>query len=424
MTPTAHDHERLLLSSLMRCGGGLRRKIIDSVRPEMFDKYRGLAQIMWGIAEDGRPDKETVAAEYDGDKLDEVANARAVPKNAGRHAEQVREAHGSRLIQEACLDAEREIEDESFLKVANDLEGRIVNVVSRTQNSGASHVSELTGPVLSEIEEMQGKAVTGIPSGIPRLDDMTKGWQDKDLIIPFGSTSMGKSAFTLRVALHAAKEGHTVAIHSLEMSEEVVIKRLYSMQARVNLRQTTIPNDEMSRLRRAKKTINQLPIHVEDHTPLTPTLYRSRLREIDHRHGLDLAVVDYLQQFQTERGRDKKHHEVADIAEDLKSIAKDMGIPVICPSQTNRGPDRKRRRPRLSDLRGAGEEPADLCIGLYRPSYYGEGRNAAGEATDGIGEVILAKQRNGETGKVECAFVEEFASWEPLDKAKQNGSPF
>jgi len=422
--PEAHDEEALCLSAMMRCGGGLRRQARSILKPEMFDRYEDLARVV--LSTDGRPDPDTVASLYDGDDLDEVLEVRPVPRNIMGFAESVRQAHGSCRVLDEVYTAASSVKDDDFREVAEGLQQRLSDVTAELDDGGGESLSALCRGVLQDLEDEQGKVVTGIPSGFPRIDDKTKGWQDGDLVIPFGSTSMGKTALSLCFARNAAQEGYRTVIHSLEMPARQLVRRLIQMEARVSLRQTTIPDPEMERVAKAASRLADLPLIVREASALDPLTHRSRLRHIDYEQGVDLAVVDYLQEMRSSSYADSRHDEVHAVASALKDTAIELDIPVICPSQTSRAPDSRSgsKRPKLSDLREAGEEPADTALGIYRAEYYGITHDEAGHSTEGKAEVIIAKQRNGEAGgKIDLAFVKEHAAFEPLDRrpAPQQG---
>jgi len=415
--PTAIEDEKCLLSSVMRGGGDVRKRAVEQLSPEMFFRYEDLAYVVLTVAATARPDPDTVRSKYDGDRLGEVLDVRPAPQNVDTFIQKIREAHGSRELLGVITDEIEPAKDEAFLQVADRLQERVTRVTSENGGLEDKHISDLTDTVMGKIEERQGEIVTGIPTGFPELDKLTKGWQDAELIIPFGSTSMGKTAFVLRSAIEAATEGFSTSVLSLEMGEIPVTERMVGMEARVSTRKTVLADDEMDRLYKAKERLDALPLRVCEQSSMTPLEHRTYLRQLEYRYGIDLAVVDYLQQMHPAESRDSKHHEVAAVAEALKDTAKSLKIPVIAPSQTNRSPDRNSgQRPGLHHLRGAGEEPADVAIGLYRPEYYGITVDEQGNDTDGRGEAIIAKQRNGPTGAVDLAFVKEHAAWESLSK--------
>jgi len=421
--PTAHDSEKALLSCVMRGGSGVRQEAVERVRPEMFDEHEEMARVVLNIATEGRPDPETVKAKAGlNGTVDEVAETRVAPTNIKQFIEDVGRTWLERQGLDRVYDAASRIGDDDILKILDDLQSDLIDLTTEAGASDAQHTSDLAQPFLERIEEQQGQLVTGIRSGFPELDRMTKGWDDGELIIPFGSTSMGKTAFSLACAENAAANGHHVLISSLEMGARPIFGRLASRRAKVDITQRTIPDGEMERLTKAVADLHDMPIWIDDTAPLDVLSHRAQCRRYKHQHGLDLAVVDYLQELGPPSAKDRKHDEVHAAAGGLKTTAKRLGIPVICPSQTTRAPDNRQghKRPTLSDLREAGEEPADVAIGLYRPDYYGMPQWPDGTDCEGEGEAIISKNRNGQAGdSVRLAFVEECAAWEPLEDRRE-----
>jgi len=434
--PTAHDAERCLLSSVMRGGGDIRQRAADKVRPAYFDKYGDLAALVLSIAPQGRPDPDTVRAEYGGNtsEIGEVLEARPAPQQIDRHIREVQEAYGKREVMQIAYEAADNARNgHSFTEVATELEEDVIGLTQRAGGSETTSSSDVIRDVLKDLKDEQGQRVTGIPTPFKGLNRLTKGWQDSELIIPFGSTSMGKTSFALTCALHAAEKGHPVAIHTLEMSEKSLYRRLLQMESGVDLRQTKIPDRQWSRVARAAGTVSDMPIHIVDTPGLDYLTHRSSLRRLQYEEGIEFAVVDYLQIMSPPESSDytKKHHQVHDAAQGLKDTAKILDIPVMTPSQTTKGVDnRNNKRPTLSDLREAGEEPADVAIGLYRPEYYGITQWPSGDSTEGQGLAIVAKQRNGPTGEQKLAYVGDRIRWQPLEDRRSapaeadDGAPF
>lgn len=415
--PTAHNSEKALLSCVMRGGSTVRKRAIQKVRPDMFDEYQDMARVVLNIATDGRPDAETVKAKAGlNGRVDEVAETRVAPTNIDEFIADVGRTYLERQGLDRLFDAANRIGDDDILQILDDVMSDVIKLTTEAGDSEATHVSDLAQPFLQKIEDEQGTLVTGIRSGFRGLDRITKGWDDGELIIPFASTSMGKTAFSLACAENAAANGHHVLISSLEMAARAIFGRLASRRAKVDITQRTIPEEQMGRLTRAVSELHEMPIWIDDTAPLDVLSHRAQCRRYKHQHGLDMAIVDYLQELSPPESKDRKHDEVHAAAGGLKTTAKRLEIPVICPSQTTRKPDSKQghKRPSLSDLREAGEEPADIAIGLYRPDYYGITKWDDGTDTKGQGEASVAKNRNGQTGSVRLAFVEKCAAWEPL----------
>jgi len=429
--PTAHEEEKLLLSCIMRAGGAVRKQAVDRMRPEMFDRYQALASVVLDLARETRPDPDTVRAAFSGpeEDLEQVLSVRPAPRQAPRLMKAVQEAFGKLSLIDIALDGVTQAKgDLDFTEIATSLEEDIIDLTRRQGGAEARSSSKVMAEVLRDLEDEQGQRVTGVPSPFPELNKMLRGFHGGELVIPFGSTSMGKTAFALSCALHAAHEGHAVAIHTLEMSEKSLYRRLLQMESGVNLRQTTIPDGQMKRVTDAAADLSELSLHIIDRPGLDHLEHRSSLRRLQYEHDIDMAVVDYLQIMSAPAGADysKKHHQVHESAQGLKDTAKILDIPVIVPSQTTKSVDnRNNKRPTLSDLREAGEEPADVAIGLYRPEYYSISVWPDGSPTEGEGLAIVAKQRNGPTGNARLAYVGDRVRWEPLaDREESRPAPF
>ncbi|MCD8568135.1 MAG: replicative DNA helicase [Geovibrio sp.] len=254
---------------------------------------------------------------------------------------------------------------------------------------------------------------TGIPTGFIDLDQMTNGFQRSDLIIIAGRPGMGKTAFTLNVALNSSKsvregkEKFNVAFFSLEMSSQQLVQRLLSGEAGVNsnkLRSGKFSYDEWTRLTAAAGELSDLGLFLDDTPAITAMELRAKCRRLKRENGLDLVIVDYLQLMGSNK-TESREQQIADISRSLKALAKEMDIPIIALSQLNRGVEsRIDKRPLISDLResGAIEQDADIIIFLYRDDFYNK------EKKTGITEIIIAKHRNGSTGTVNLEFVGEY----------------
>ncbi|WP_265820833.1 replicative DNA helicase [Geovibrio ferrireducens] len=254
---------------------------------------------------------------------------------------------------------------------------------------------------------------TGIPTGFIDLDQMTNGFQRSDLIIIAGRPGMGKTAFTLNVALNSSKsvregkEKFNVAFFSLEMSSQQLVQRLLSGEAGVNsnkLRSGKFSYDEWTRLTAAAGELSDLGLFLDDTPAITAMELRAKCRRLKRENGLDLVIVDYLQLMGSHK-TESREQQIADISRSLKALAKEMDIPIIALSQLNRGVEsRIDKRPLISDLResGAIEQDADIIIFLYRDDFYNK------EKKTGITEIIIAKHRNGSTGTVSLEFVGEY----------------
>lgn len=258
--------------------------------------------------------------------------------------------------------------------------------------------------------------VTGVPTGFVRLDELTAGLQETDLIIIAGRPAMGKTAFALNVAMHAAVSFDvTTAVFSLEMGADQLAQRLLCTQARINLaslRRGFIDDTDWDNLHAAADTLVRAPLYVDDTPALTTLELRARCRRLKAEKNLGLVVVDYLQLMRASRHIDSREQEISEISRTLKALAKEINVPVVALSQLNRKvEDRTDRRPKLADLResGAIEQDADLILFLYRDAVYNK---AADNPKANIAEVIVGKHRNGPTGEVELTFMKEYTAFE------------
>jgi replicative DNA helicase len=276
---------------------------------------------------------------------------------------------------------------------------------------------------------------SGVATGFTKLDHMTSGLQPSDMVIIAGRPSMGKTALALDIAVHTAtKSKQTVAIFTIEMSAEQLVQRMLCAQARANahrLRTGYFQDEEWDRLAKAANALWDAPIYIDDTTDLTSLAMRAKCRRLKAEHGLGLVVVDYLQLMRSQRSMDNRQQEISEIVRGLKSLARELKVPVIAVSQLSRAPEKREdKRPMLSDLRESGsiEAEADLVALLFRPEYYVQreiedteavrGKEGAGYDPDKrhieTTEIIIAKHRNGPTGTVKLGFVREFASFENL----------
>jgi len=265
---------------------------------------------------------------------------------------------------------------------------------------------------LSDIKS-HSKGITGVPSGYKKLDEMTSGFQNGDLIVIAGRPSMGKTAIALPIAAHASAMHATVGFFSLEMAAEQLSLRLLSAESGIghhHIRNATITSDEWIELTHVAARLAEMKLFIDDTAMLTLAELRKKARKLKMEHNLQLLVIDYLQLIHSDRHHENRHQEVSDISRSLKALAKELNIPIIALSQLSRAVDsRMDKRPMLSDLResGAIEQDADLIMFLYRDVVYNpDTENPA------LAELIIGKQRNGPTGTVYLNFMRELTKFE------------
>jgi replicative DNA helicase len=257
------------------------------------------------------------------------------------------------------------------------------------------------------------KRIKGISTGFRKLDEMTAGLHEGELIIVAARPSMGKTAFALNMAQHITldpQDPRTVAVFSLEMSKESLLTRMVCASARVDqqkFRAGYLNADERRRLQMAAMQMVEAPLFIDDTAGANLMDVHAKLRRLQAEHGLGMVIIDYLQ-LMSSRGRsENRNQEVSALSRGLKLMAKEMRVPFIVLSQLSRAPEsRSDHRPQLSDLResGALEQDADVVILIYRDDVYNKDPNSPDAGT---AELILAKQRNGPTGVVRLAFLRE-----------------
>lgn len=292
--------------------------------------------------------------------------------------------------------------------------------IARTgKTSNIRSTREVLTSAMSDIEKRLagGLAITGVPTGFKDFDSKSAGLQPGGLYILAARPSMGKTAFAINIAQNAAmQENIPVLVFSLEMSAEQIVQRMLAAESEVNLKKLfetqRQQNREWEQLKTAARKIESAPVFIDDSSPLTTMELRGRCRRFFAKHGGEkgLIVIDYLQLMSVGRRIENRTQEVSEISRTLKSIAREFKVPVLALSQLSRDVEKRdKKRPQLSDLResGAIEQDADMVIFLYREAYY----NQENDSQDATAEAIIAKNRNGPTGKVDLVFLSDYAKF-------------
>jgi replicative DNA helicase len=318
-----------------------------------------------------------------------------------------------RLISAAGKIAAIGYEDGSDIQESIDrAESELFSVSQRRSNDGFSPLRTLLHDAYDRLDYLHAHRgeIVGIPSGFADLDQLTTGFQPSDLVVVAARPSVGKTSLALNVTEYAAvREGKTVGVFSLEMSKEQLVLRLLSSVASIDsqrLRSGFLEELDFARIAPALQALSDAPVYIDDTPNISTMELRTRARRLQAEHGLDLLVVDYLQLMQaaTSSRDSNRVQEVSEISRGLKSLARELKVPVMALSQLSRQPEmRESREPRLSDLResGAIEQDADLVLFLWRE------RDKPGDEGEADGEVVnlrLAKHRNGPTGEVKLWF--------------------
>lgn len=357
--------------------------------------------------------------------LSELVDKVPTAANLAYHAKIVREkallrrliesAHA--IVQNVYSQGERQVEE-----LLDEAEQQVFQVAQSHDREGFVWIKEILWETFEYIEQRQatGGGITGVGTGFPDLDRMTSGFQKGDLVILAARPSMGKTAFVLNVAQHAAiKNKVPVAMFSLEMSKTQLVQRMLFSEARVDAQGLKVGKrlhqTDFQRLSKAASLLHQAPIWIDDSPGLNILEMRAKARRLKAESDIGLLIVDYMQLMSGQGKSDNRQQEVSDISRGLKSLARELEVPLVALSQLSRAPEQRTdHRPQLSDLRESGsiEQDADLVMFLYRPEYYARPEEVAELA--GQSELIIGKQRNGPTGTVNLSFNNTFTRFDSV----------
>lgn len=304
---------------------------------------------------------------------------------------------------------------EEVNSIIEQAEKKIFDITQGRHKGGFAPIKDVLLESFSKIEEMAAREgeLTGLTTGFIDIDSKLSGMQKSDLILLAARPSMGKTALGINIATNAAiKANASVAIFSLEMSKEQLAQRMISSISHVNLQNIIsgrLEEEEWLKIINGIAPLSQANIFIDDTAGISLMEIKAKCRKLKIEKGLDLIVIDYLQLMQSEMRHENRQQEISAISRGLKALAKEMDCPVLALSQLSRAPElRSDHRPILSDLResGAIEQDADVVLFLYRDEYYNEDTDKKN-----IGEVIIAKHRNGPTGTVELVWKQEFTKF-------------
>src|SRR3989339_993631 len=308
-------------------------------------------------------------------------------------------------------------------------ERKIFEITESHLKKSFSGMDRAVRDALEYIEAIHSKSNIkfSVPTGFYELDEMLGGFQKSDFIIIAARPSMGKTALALTLARNAAIEHKIpVGIFSLEMSTMQLVIRLLCAEGRLNahlVRTGKLPLEEGNKLSKNAHKLIESPIYIDDSPAQSVLEIRAKARRLKAERDIGMIVIDYLQLMQGPANAESREREISHISRSLKSLAKELNIPVIALSQLNRVVETTSdKRPMLSHLRESGsiEQDADVVLFLYRPEVYGfEVWPGTQETCKGAAEIIISKQRNGPTGDVKLAFIKEYARFENLAHARQ-----
>ena len=348
-----------------------------------------------------------------GNYISQLANNTPSAANVGAYADIVRE----KSILRSLIDVGAQITSSAFStegresrSLLEEAERLVFAIAEKGARGGSGFVSvqDALKEAMDKIDELNAFEgdITGIPTGYQDFDRLTAGLQPSDLIIVAGRPAMGKTTFAMNIAEHAAiKHGKSVAVFSMEMASLQLVMRMFSSVGQIDqtrIRTGSLDDMDWPKLTSAMNLLHKSKVFIDDTPALSPAELRARARRLKREHDVDLIVVDYLQLMSVPDSRENRATEIAEISRSLKTIAKELNVPVVALSQLNRALEqRPNKRPVMADLResGAIEQDADLIVFIYRDEVYNPETSEKGKA-----EIIIGKHRNGATGTVRLAF--------------------
>ena len=438
--PVSIEAEQALLGSII-------------IRPESFDKIGGMVEVEDFYLEEHKHIYSALVKMYTQSKMidtvtlvnalveqgdrDEAGGiqyitllAESVPtaSNVKDYARIVKDKSLLRRLIGVCDEITRDAYEESapVRTVIDSAEQRMFDISNDNDVKEFRHIRDILQNVYRDIEttvEMKG-AVTGAKTGFSALDRMLVQMGKGDLVIVGARPGMGKTSFALNIATNVAKNSNkAVAIFSLEMSGEQLVTRIISSEALVDshaLRTGQLKTEDWDNIAGVISQLSGADIYIDDTSQITTTEMRSKLRRIKN---LGLVVIDYIGLMQSTSNADNRAQQVGEISRNLKVMAKDFGVPIVCCAQLNRGTESRPgagKRPTLADLRDSGsiEQDADIVLFLYRDEYYKDisGSDADSADSANTAEVIVAKNRHGSVGNVKMGWIGQFTKFRTLEQ--------
>ncbi len=442
--PQAIELEETVLGAIMLEKDALIA-ILDLLKPESFYKesHQKIYSSIMKLSMEEKPiDILTVTEELKKAKvLDSVGGAFYITRLTSRvssaaHIEYHARIIAQKFIQRELIRISTEIQNRSYDESSDvdDLldysEKELFNIAEGNIKKETLKINILIKEAINQIEEAGKREdnLSGIPSGFTKIDRITSGWQNSDLIIIAARPSMGKTAFVLSMTRNMAIEHNCpVAVFSLEMSSVQLVNRLIVSETKLpseRIRNGKLHDYEWEQLEIKIKNLVDAPVFIDDTPAISIYELRAKCRRLKLQHDIGIIIIDYLQLMSgTSDTRGNREQEVSMISRSLKAIAKELNVPIIALSQLNRAVETRggTKRPQLSDLResGAIEQDADMVLFIHRPEYYGFHEDEEGNSNAGIAEIIIAKHRNGRTGNVKLKFQSDSASFTELEDELQ-----
>jgi replicative DNA helicase len=447
LPPQALDLEEAVLGALMLEKNALNA-VVEFLKPEHFydDRHKEIYTAIIDLFKATEPvDMRTVVNQLrKNGKIELIGGAYYIAELTSRVSSAANIEYHSRVIMEMAIkrtliEVASQIHHDAYedttdvFELLDKTEQAVFEISDSNLRKNYDNMRNLMARAIQELQVLKDHkdGLTGVPSGFTALDRITSGWQRSDLVIIAARPGMGKTAFVVSALRNAAVDFKIpVAIFSLEMASVQLVNRMISAEAELDsekIKKGQLADHEWAQLVHKTSRLSSAPIFIDDTPALSVLELRAKCRRLKAEHNVQLVVIDYLQLMRGDQGGNREQ-EIASISRALKGIAKELNVPVLALSQLSRGVETRGgdKRPQLSDLRESGsiEQDADIVMFLYRPEYYKITVDEEGMPTQGVGEVIVAKHRNGSTGTAKLKFIGKFTKFADFDTPIASENPF
>ncbi len=440
--PQATDLEEAVLGALMLEKDALSA-VIDVLKAELFydERHKRIFEAIQALFQKSKPvDILTVTSELrTNGNLEMIGGAYYITYLTNRVSSAANIEYHARIISQKYIQREliristeiikNAYEDTTdIFDLLDHAEKNLFDIAQNNLRRDTQKMDEIIKQSLASLEDLRTKTdgLTGVPSGFTDLDRITGGWQKSDLVIIAARPAMGKTAFVLTAARNAAVDFQKpTVVFSLEMSSVQLVNRLISGETEIEqekIRKGNLAEWEWQQLHSKIGKLSESPLLIDDTPALNIFEFRAKCRRLKSQYDIQMIIIDYLQLMHGKgEGGGNREQEIGSISRALKSVAKELEVPVLALSQLSRAvesrPGQNGKRPMLSDLRESGsiEQDADMVLFLYRPEYYGITEDESGRSNIGVGEVIIGKNRHGETGIVPLRFIGKYVKFADLE---------
>lgn len=439
LPPQAVDLEESVLGALMLEKEAVN-EVIDVLQPESFYKeaHQKIYEAIKDLFGDSEPidiltvterlrkkgELEVVGGPF---YISQLTNKIGSAANVEFHARIISQKYIQRELIQISTDTITKAYDETtdVFELLDEAESNLFRVAEGNIKKNFENMSDLVQQAIKQVEQLSAQAdgVSGVPTGFTELDRVTSGFQKSDMVVLAARPGMGKTAFVLSMARNTAVDFNMpVAVFSLEMSSLQLVNRLIASETELDaekLKKGNLQPHEWQQLNAKVSKLTKAPLFIDDTPALNVFELRAKCRRLKSQHDIQMVIIDYLQLMTAGSDKGNREQEISTISRSIKSIAKELNVPIIALSQLSRAVETRGgdKRPQLSDLResGAIEQDADMVMFIYRPEYYGLNEDEEGNDTTGTGEIIIAKHRNGGLENVRLKFIGNLAKFTNLE---------